>query len=392
MKLALPSTYAWLLMCGPPGLGVPWAHRLPTALAAAHSALLAASASRSASFHHHPMPLASTPSPPRPLLAAARFYGLFHLWLNILGELTCFGDREFYKARAALLVRAGSHHAVQHLAARPSRPSRSPPEPHVFSPAPPAGLVERRHSGRLLEAVEHAGWGLRPCICARSLSAATSRPPPATLTCPRRAPLTAPAVHKWLLRHVYFPAVRLGASRFSAILLTFFVSAGKRPSMDARPVRKSFNAAHRSSPSQVSAVFHELLLGVPLHMVRFWAFAGIMLQVMRRGVWRLHTFTRTASLACGARRHARGVSNTRASPGPSPGAAHHAHRRAAPQAAQGRAGQHREAPGPAAGRLLRRRPVVSLFRCRGCWVVALLPRGLTCPERSAGRARSSRVD
>lgn len=29
----------------------------------------------------------------------------------------------------------------------------------------------------------------------------------------------------------------------------------------------------------VSALFHELVLGVPLHMVRFWAFTGIMLQV-----------------------------------------------------------------------------------------------------------------
>ena len=27
----------------------------------------------------------------------AMFYCLFHLWLNILGELTRFGDREFYK-------------------------------------------------------------------------------------------------------------------------------------------------------------------------------------------------------------------------------------------------------------------------------------------------------
>ena len=25
------------------------------------------------------------------------FYCLFHLWLNILAELTLFGDREFYK-------------------------------------------------------------------------------------------------------------------------------------------------------------------------------------------------------------------------------------------------------------------------------------------------------
>lgn len=32
----------------------------------------------------------------------------------------------------------------------------------------------------------------------------------------------------------------------------------------------------------VSAVMHELVLGVPLQMIRFWAFAGIMLQVGAR--------------------------------------------------------------------------------------------------------------
>lgn len=25
------------------------------------------------------------------------FYGLFHIWLNILAELTCFADRRFYE-------------------------------------------------------------------------------------------------------------------------------------------------------------------------------------------------------------------------------------------------------------------------------------------------------
>ena len=30
----------------------------------------------------------------------AMFYVLFHLWLNILAELTTFADREFYKVRA----------------------------------------------------------------------------------------------------------------------------------------------------------------------------------------------------------------------------------------------------------------------------------------------------
>ncbi len=27
------------------------------------------------------------------------FYALFHVWLNILAEITYFGDREFYKVR-----------------------------------------------------------------------------------------------------------------------------------------------------------------------------------------------------------------------------------------------------------------------------------------------------
>lgn len=31
----------------------------------------------------------------------AMFYCLFHLWLNILAELTRFGDREFYKVRGS---------------------------------------------------------------------------------------------------------------------------------------------------------------------------------------------------------------------------------------------------------------------------------------------------
>ena len=60
-----------------------------------------------------------------------------------------------------------------------------------------------------------------------------------------------PIPAKWLLRHVYYPSLRLGMSRWSAMVLVFFVSA----------------------------VFHELILGVPLHMVRFWAFTGIMMQV-----------------------------------------------------------------------------------------------------------------
>ncbi|KAG2493012.1 hypothetical protein HYH03_008675 [Edaphochlamys debaryana] len=101
------------------------------------------------------------------------FFCLFHAWLNILAELTRFGDREFYKDwwNAATV---GDYWKL---------------------------------------------WNM--------------------------------PVHKWLLRHVYFPAIRAGVGRFHAIVATFFVSA----------------------------VFHELILGVPLHLVRLWAFCGIMLQV-----------------------------------------------------------------------------------------------------------------
>jgi diacylglycerol O-acyltransferase-1 len=58
-------------------------------------------------------------------------------------------------------------------------------------------------------------------------------------------------VHKWMLRHVYFPAIRHGVPKFYAGIVVFFVSA----------------------------VFHELLVAVPLHMLRGWAFLGIMGQV-----------------------------------------------------------------------------------------------------------------
>jgi len=58
-------------------------------------------------------------------------------------------------------------------------------------------------------------------------------------------------VHRWMLRTVYFPCLRLKVPRQGAVLAVFFVSA----------------------------VFHELVVGVPLRMFRAWAFLGIMLQI-----------------------------------------------------------------------------------------------------------------
>ncbi|KAM1155714.1 hypothetical protein ACFX13_027158 [Malus domestica] len=94
------------------------------------------------------------------------FYCFFHLWLNILAELLCFGDREFYK-----------------------------------------------------------DWW----------NAQTVEEP----------------VHKWMVRHIYFPCIRHGVPKGVAIVISFLVSA----------------------------VFHELCIAVPCHIFKLWAFIGIMLQV-----------------------------------------------------------------------------------------------------------------
>ncbi|KAK2080625.1 hypothetical protein QBZ16_000479 [Prototheca wickerhamii] len=58
-------------------------------------------------------------------------------------------------------------------------------------------------------------------------------------------------VHQWMLRHCYFPCVRHGVPKVWAGIVVFFVSA----------------------------VFHEWIVALPLHMVKGWAFLGIMFQV-----------------------------------------------------------------------------------------------------------------
>ncbi|XP_068651769.1 diacylglycerol O-acyltransferase 1-like isoform X2 [Aristolochia californica] len=58
-------------------------------------------------------------------------------------------------------------------------------------------------------------------------------------------------VHKWMVRHVYFPCLRNGIPKGVAIFIAFFVSA----------------------------VFHELCIGVPCRNFKLWAFIGIMFQI-----------------------------------------------------------------------------------------------------------------
>ncbi|KAI5074529.1 hypothetical protein GOP47_0010490 [Adiantum capillus-veneris] len=101
------------------------------------------------------------------------FYCLFHLWLNIIAELTYFGDREFYKDWWN------------------------------------AKTVEEYWRS----------WNM--------------------------------PVHKWMVRHVYFPCLRKGISKEGAIFIAFIISG----------------------------VLHELCIGIPCLMFRCWAFLGIMFQV-----------------------------------------------------------------------------------------------------------------
>ncbi|KAM4124129.1 hypothetical protein ACB094_01G208900 [Castanea mollissima] len=58
-------------------------------------------------------------------------------------------------------------------------------------------------------------------------------------------------VHKWMIRHIYFPCLRNGIPKGVAVVIAFLVSA----------------------------VFHELCIAVPCHIFKFWAFFGIMFQV-----------------------------------------------------------------------------------------------------------------
>ncbi|CAM6090832.1 unnamed protein product [Calypogeia fissa] len=58
-------------------------------------------------------------------------------------------------------------------------------------------------------------------------------------------------VHRWMVRHVYFPCLRAGMPKSVAVIVVF----------------------------ALSGVFHEVCIGIPCHMLRCWAFLGIMFQV-----------------------------------------------------------------------------------------------------------------
>ena len=58
-------------------------------------------------------------------------------------------------------------------------------------------------------------------------------------------------VHYWLVRHLYFPCIRLGCSKAGAMFVVFLLSA----------------------------IVHEVLISVPFHLIRPWSFLGMMAQI-----------------------------------------------------------------------------------------------------------------
>jgi len=58
-------------------------------------------------------------------------------------------------------------------------------------------------------------------------------------------------VHMWLVRHLYFPCIRMRMSKTNAMFMVF----------------------------TLSAILHELLVSVPFHMIRPWSFLGMMGQI-----------------------------------------------------------------------------------------------------------------
>ena len=100
------------------------------------------------------------------------FYLFFHLWLNLLAELTRFGDREFYLDW---------------------------------------------WNARTIDEYWRT-WNL--------------------------------PVHHWMIRHLYYPSIRLGISKKFAVYIAFFFSA----------------------------VMHEFIISLPFHRISFHAFLGMILQ------------------------------------------------------------------------------------------------------------------
>ncbi|KAK6941359.1 Membrane bound O-acyl transferase, MBOAT [Dillenia turbinata] len=137
------------------------------------------------------------------------FYCFFHLWLNILAEITCFGDREFYKD---------------------------------WWNATTAEEYWRM-------------WNM--------------------------------PVHKWMVRHLYFPCLRNGIPKGVAVLVSFFLSAifHEVRNLNTEVLVATILAVQRCRREDAlpghkgEGSFTALCIAVPCHIFKLWAFMGILLQI-----------------------------------------------------------------------------------------------------------------
>ncbi|KAG2621861.1 hypothetical protein PVAP13_3NG308003 [Panicum virgatum] len=81
-------------------------------------------------------------------------------------------------------------------------------------------------------------------------------------------------VHKWIIRHIYFPCIRKGCPGLARVLALNHHSSNE----DNQTIDNTVGVAILIS-FLVSAVFHEICVAVPCHIFKFWAFFRIMFQI-----------------------------------------------------------------------------------------------------------------
>uniref|UniRef100_A0A1I7YW54 Diacylglycerol O-acyltransferase 1 n=1 Tax=Steinernema glaseri TaxID=37863 RepID=A0A1I7YW54_9BILA len=198
---------------------------------------------------------------PNHLIWLLCFYLFFHSTLNFLAELLRFGDRQFYKdwwnAETITNFWKTWNIPVHRWALR-----------HIYLPMNSLAPFSEMDVGRCLERLlklavpNHLIWLLCFYLFFHSTlnflaellrfgdrqfykdwwNAETITNFWKTWNIP---------VHRWALRHIYLPMVRNHYSKLTAALAVF----------------------------SVSALLHEYLVSVPLHMFRLWAYYGMMAQV-----------------------------------------------------------------------------------------------------------------
>uniref|UniRef100_A0A452Y6K6 Diacylglycerol O-acyltransferase n=1 Tax=Aegilops tauschii subsp. strangulata TaxID=200361 RepID=A0A452Y6K6_AEGTS len=86
-------------------------------------------------------------------------------------------------------------------------------------------------------------------------------------------------VHKWIVRHIYFPCMRSGISKVNCKMLNCYAGHALYIVCVWSFVLFFLQEVAVFVSFFVSAVLHELVVAVPCRILKFWAFLGIMLQI-----------------------------------------------------------------------------------------------------------------